>query len=164
MQIAPENLDSYQNTLQDIWDQGGFTSQWQTVGSDRVLVSDDGSGIGINTETGETYPLEQEQVQQMVNAGLLNTDASGYTEAIGATPSAPAAPTTPTTPSAPSTPSTPSAPTTPTKSKTLDPLTVLSLLNMLQGKKKEDAFKYEVADVSQGQKSADELLREMFGV
>ena len=93
MQIAPENLASYDRTMQDIWDKGGFTSQWQTVGSDRVMVQDDGSAIGLNTETGATYGLTPEQTQQMVDLGLLNTAQSGYLSAIGAEPTpAPVAP------------------------------------------------------------------------
>ncbi len=66
-------------------DRGGFASTWQTVGSDRIMVQDDGSAIGLNTETGETYGLTADQTQRMVDAGLLNTTASGYDAAIGRT-------------------------------------------------------------------------------
>ena len=70
--------------LQDIYDnRGGFTSQWQTVGSDRIMIQDDGSAIGINTETGEQYALSPEQVQQMIDRKLLNTYESGYYTATG---------------------------------------------------------------------------------
>jgi hypothetical protein len=85
MQISQENLDSYNRNLQDIWDnRGGFTSQWQTAGTDRIMISDDGSGIGMN-ENGETYPLSPELVDQMVRNGQLNTAESGYVAATGGT-------------------------------------------------------------------------------
>jgi hypothetical protein len=131
MQISQENLDSYNRNLQDIFDnRGGFTSQWQTAGSDRIMISDDGSGIGMN-ENGETYPLSPELVDQMVRNGQLNTAESGYVAATGGTgnlpggsapsagtgtprptgglPTTPATPSTPTTPTAPGTVSTPTA-------------------------------------------------------
>lgn len=82
-------MDEYQSNLQDIMDKGGYTSQWQTVGSDRVMVADDGTGIGINTETGESYSLNKDQVDKMVNQGLLNTYASGYNTATGGSKLAP---------------------------------------------------------------------------
>jgi hypothetical protein len=127
MQISQENLDSYNRNLQDIRDnRGGFTSQWQTAGSDRIMISDDGSGIGMN-ENGETYPLSPELVNQMVRNGQLNTAESGYVAATGGTGnlpggSAPPAgtgtprptgglPTTPTTPTTPTAPGTVSTPT-----------------------------------------------------
>lgn len=87
MQITPENMASFQTSLQNtMQNQGGFTSQWQTVGSDRVLVNDDGSAIGINTETGQTYALSPDETQRMVTSGLLNTPQSGYDAAISGTP------------------------------------------------------------------------------
>lgn len=62
---------------------GGMTSQWQTSGSDRIMIQDDGSAIGINTETGESYSLPPEKVDQMVKNGQLNTFGSGYNTATG---------------------------------------------------------------------------------
>ena len=62
---------------------GGFGSQWQTSGSDRVMVNDDGTGIGINTETGESYALNKDQVDKMVSNNQINTKASGYVPATG---------------------------------------------------------------------------------
>ena len=82
--ITPENFESFDKNLQDIFEnKGGFTSQWQTVGSDRVMIQDDGTAIGINTETNEPYALDEKQVQGMIDAGMLNTDKSGYYDAIG---------------------------------------------------------------------------------
>jgi hypothetical protein len=63
---------------------GGFTSQWQTSGSDRIMIQDDGSAIAIN-EDGDSYSLTKEEVDQMVNNGQLNTAASGYVAATGGT-------------------------------------------------------------------------------
>ena len=82
-------MDEYNTNLQGIMDnQGGFTSGWQTVGSDRVMVQDDGSAIGIN-ENGETYSLTPKQVSQMDKNGLLNSATSGYNTATGGTNIAP---------------------------------------------------------------------------
>ena len=82
-------MDEYQNDLKDIYDnKGGFTSGWQTVGSDRVMVQDDGSAIGIN-ENGESYALKPEVVARMNANGLLNSAQSGYNAATGGSNIAP---------------------------------------------------------------------------
>jgi hypothetical protein len=89
MQITPENQASFDKNLTDIMDnRGGFTSQWQQVGTDRVMVNDDGSGIGIN-ENGESYPLTTAEVGSMIKNGQLNTFASGYNTATGGNKVAP---------------------------------------------------------------------------
>lgn len=76
--IAPENqVSSFYSDPNNT----GFASTWQTVGSDRIMVNDDGTAIGINTETNETYSLTPQEVQQMTDRGLLNTSTSGYTAA-----------------------------------------------------------------------------------
>ena len=80
--ISQQNIDEFNNNYNPA---GGFGSQWQTVGSDRVMVNDDGTGIGINTETGEQYALTVDQVNSMINKGLLNTAGSGYVAATGGT-------------------------------------------------------------------------------
>jgi hypothetical protein len=83
MQITPQNQESFDKNLADIMqNRGGFTSQWQKVGSDRVMVNDDGTGIGIN-ENGDSYPLSAGQVNSMIKNGQLNTFASGYNTATG---------------------------------------------------------------------------------
>jgi hypothetical protein len=127
---------------------GGFTSQWQTSGSDRIMIRDDGSAIAIN-ENGDSYSLTKEEVDQMVNNGQLNTAASGYVAATGGTGNtpggtrtaatqtpaggtkttatqAPAGGTKTTTPAA-STPTTSSTPTTTRVG--LDPLDALKMKN-----------------------------------
>lgn len=79
-------FDEYDKNMSDIMqNKGGFTSQWQTSGSDRIMVNDDGTGIGINTETGDSYALDKDQVDKMVSNGQLNTKGSGYVGATGGT-------------------------------------------------------------------------------
>jgi hypothetical protein len=67
---------------------GGFTSQWQQAGSDRVMVNDDGTGIGIN-ENGDPYALSTKEVGGMIKNGQLNTYDSGYNTATGGNKIAP---------------------------------------------------------------------------
>jgi hypothetical protein len=66
----------------------GMGSQWQQVGTDRVMVQEDGSAIGIN-ENGEQYSLTPAQVTQMDKNGLLNSATSGYNAATGGNKIAP---------------------------------------------------------------------------
>ena len=66
-------------------DNNAFTSQWQTVGDKRVFVHDDGTASVIDPTTGETNALDPDQVQQWVEQGLLNSQSSGYYDAIGQT-------------------------------------------------------------------------------
>ena len=76
--------EEYNQNLQRIMDEGGYTSQWQKAGGDRVFVNDDGTAIGIN-ENGESYSLTDAQVKEMVKNGILNTADSGYVDATGGT-------------------------------------------------------------------------------
>lgn len=64
-------------------DEDAFTSQWQRVGDNRVFIHDDGSASVINPETGETDGLDQFQVKELIDQGLLNSWDSGYYDAIG---------------------------------------------------------------------------------
>lgn len=78
-----KSMEDFGTNLQDIMDnRGGFTSQWQQVGTDRVMVRDDGTGIGIN-ENGDSYALSVKDVGDMIRNGQLNTFASGYNTATG---------------------------------------------------------------------------------
>jgi hypothetical protein len=79
--ISPENMNSFNENFNPA---GGFTSGWQTVGTDRIFINDDGTGIGMN-ENGESYALSPEEVSSMIKNGLLNTAASGYVAATGGT-------------------------------------------------------------------------------
>lgn len=67
--------------------QGGFYSQWQTVGNDRIMVYDDGTAIGMN-ENGDGYSLNENDVNSLIQNGMLNTVNSGYGAAIGSLPNA----------------------------------------------------------------------------
>jgi hypothetical protein len=62
---------------------GGFGSQWQTVGTNRVMVNDDGTASILNPTTGESSYLTKEQTDALVNNGTLNTKGSGYVDATG---------------------------------------------------------------------------------
>ena len=84
--ISQGMIDEFNKNYQPA---GGFGSQWQTYGSDRIMINDDGTGIGVNTETGNQYSLSPRQVQSMVANKMLNTKASGYVGATGGTGSRP---------------------------------------------------------------------------
>ncbi len=84
-----EYWNEYNQNLKRIMDEGGYTSQWQNVvNKDRIFVNDDGTAIGINEEGG-TYSLSEDQVEEMVESALLNTQESGYFSATGGTDTAP---------------------------------------------------------------------------
>ena len=82
-------MDEYQSNLQDIYDKGGFTSQWQDVDGRKVQVYDDGTGMAINPTTGASKSLSESEVQGLINKGKLNTYQSGYNTATGGTKTAP---------------------------------------------------------------------------
>jgi hypothetical protein len=84
--ISQAMIDEFNKNYQPA---GGFGSQWQTYGSDRIMINDDGTGIGVNTETGNQYSLSPREVQSMVANKMLNTKASGYVGATGGTGSRP---------------------------------------------------------------------------
>ena len=138
--VAPQSdINEVYNRIMD--ERGGFASTWQTVGSDRVMVQDDGSAIGINTETGETYGLDQGETQRMVDAGLLNTETSGYEEAIrGKTEPAAAAP-------APAPAPSPAPSPAPAAKKKQDDLGLLMLLSSMLTQQDKDKEDYQVANV-----------------
>ncbi len=136
---------------------GGFASTWQTVGSDRVMVQDDGSAIGVNTETGETYSLTPEETAQMVDLGLLNTATSGYQNAV----QGPGA-TTPRT-------TTPVRGTTPTRGTTAsagqgsDDLLALLALMTAMGGREEAPEQYQLANVAPGVQAGLRAIEQMYG-
>ena len=63
----------------------GTGSQWQTVGDTKIMIADDGSAIGINNQTGASFQLDANQVNQMIQAGVLDSKQSGYVAATGGT-------------------------------------------------------------------------------
>lgn len=141
-------------------DFGGFASTWQTVGSDRVMVQDDGSAIGINTETGETYSLTPEETTQMVDAGLLNSATSGYQDAIQGTQQ-------PGRPSQPGRPAQPGRGTQPgqggSASPSTDNLLPLLLAMMAMGGRDGGAEPYQLANVAPGVQSGLSIIEQMYG-
>jgi hypothetical protein len=84
--ISQAMIDEFNKNYQP---RGGFGSQWQTYGSDRIMINDDGTGIGINTDTGNQYALSPKEVQSMIANKMLNTKASGYVGATGGKGSTP---------------------------------------------------------------------------
>lgn len=80
--ITEANWQANQDKLRDLYiTQGGFTDEWQQVGSDKVHLYGDGTGIGIN-ENGEAYKLTQEQVDQMIWNGQVTAANSAYDAAV----------------------------------------------------------------------------------
>jgi hypothetical protein len=62
---------------------GGFGSQYQTVGTNRVMVNDDGTATILNPTTGESSFLTKEQTDALISNNTLNTKGSGYVDATG---------------------------------------------------------------------------------
>jgi len=81
-------FDEYDKNMTDIMqNKGGFTSQWQNVGGNKVMVNDDPVGGStatvFNPTTGQTSYLTEEQTKALIDNGTLNTKASGYVDATG---------------------------------------------------------------------------------
>jgi hypothetical protein len=84
-----KSMEDFSTNLQGIYDTGGFTSQWQNVDGRKVQVYDDGTGMAINPSTGASRSLSEAEVTSLINAGKLNTAASGYNAATGGNKTAP---------------------------------------------------------------------------
>jgi hypothetical protein len=88
-ELAPQDLGISQQSIdsfnQNFNPEGGFGSQWQTVGTNRVLIDDEGNGLVFDPTTGETSNLTPEQVQALIANGTLNSAQSGYVAATGGT-------------------------------------------------------------------------------
>jgi hypothetical protein len=80
--ISQGNIDSFNQNFNP---EGGFGSQWQTVGTNRVMIDDEGNGLVFDPTTGETSNLTPEQVQALIANGTLNSAKSGYVAATGGT-------------------------------------------------------------------------------
>ena len=81
-------FDEYDRNMTDIMrDKGGFTSQWQDVGGNKVMINDDpvgGSTATVyNPTTEKTSYLNEAQTQALIANGTLNTKGSGYVDATG---------------------------------------------------------------------------------
>jgi hypothetical protein len=68
---------------------GGFGSQYQTIGTNRAMVNDDGTTTILNPTTGEASYLTPAQTAALIKNGTLNSKASGYVGATGGTGSRP---------------------------------------------------------------------------
>jgi hypothetical protein len=62
---------------------GGFGSGYQTVGTNRVMIHDDGTATVIDPTTKESSYLDEDQVKALVKNGTLNSSKSGYVASTG---------------------------------------------------------------------------------
>jgi hypothetical protein len=63
--------------------EGGFGSQWQTVGTNKIMINDDGTGTVLDPTTNQTAFLTEEQVQALIKSGTLNSRKSNYVKSTG---------------------------------------------------------------------------------
>lgn len=59
----------------------GDLGNWQTVGTNKVMIHDDGTASVLDPTTNETSYLREDQVQALVQNGTLNSRKSGYVKA-----------------------------------------------------------------------------------
>lgn len=114
--------DQSQYPVQDLGSNtkvGSGASGWQASGSDMIRIQDDGSAMGYNTETGDSYALDANTVKSMIANKQLNTANSGYVAATGGTGNTPGG--TPTAPAPAPKTSTTAAPTATTATTTPAP-------------------------------------------
>lgn len=78
--ISQEMMDEFNKNYQPA---GGFGSQWQTVGTNRVMIHDDGTASVLDPTTKQTSYLDEDQVKALVKNGTLNSKGSGYVGATG---------------------------------------------------------------------------------
>jgi hypothetical protein len=81
--------DEYMNAMNQASNKDGFTSGWQTLGTNRVMIQDDGTAIILDPTTQQTSFLTEDQVNALVKNGSLNTADSGYVAATGGTGNTP---------------------------------------------------------------------------
>jgi hypothetical protein len=88
-EIAPQDLGISQGNIesfnQNFNPEDGFSSGYQTVGTNRVMIHDDGTASVLDPTTGESSYLTEEQVQALIKNGTLNSAKSGYVAATGGT-------------------------------------------------------------------------------
>jgi hypothetical protein len=78
--ISQQNIDSFNENFNPA---GGFSSGYQTVGTNRVMIHDDGTASVLDPTTGGSSYLTKEQVDALVANGTLNSAKSGYVAATG---------------------------------------------------------------------------------
>jgi hypothetical protein len=84
--ISQTMIDEFNKNYQPA---GGFGSQWQTVGTNKVMVNDDGTSTILDPTTGQSSYLTPAQTAALIKNGTLNTKSSGYVAATGGTGSRP---------------------------------------------------------------------------
>jgi hypothetical protein len=84
--ISQENIDSFNQNFNP---EGGFSSGWQNVGTNKVFIHDDGTASVLDPTTGESSYLTEEQVVALISNGTLNSAKSGYVAATGGTGNTP---------------------------------------------------------------------------
>jgi hypothetical protein len=81
--------DEYMNTMNQVSNNGGYTSGWQNLGTNKILIQDDGTANVIDQVSGDSSFLTGDQVTALINNGSLNTADSGYVKATGGTGTVP---------------------------------------------------------------------------
>jgi hypothetical protein len=84
--ISQENMDEFNQNFNP---EDGFSSGYQTVGTNRVMIHDDGTASVLDPTTGESSYLTGEQVKALIKNGTLNSAKSGYVAATGGTGNTP---------------------------------------------------------------------------
>lgn len=84
--ISQEMIDEFNRNFNPA---GGFGSQYQTIGTNRAMINDDGTTTIFNPTTGESSYLDEEQTKALIKNGTLNSSRSGYVGATGGTGSRP---------------------------------------------------------------------------
>lgn len=78
--ITQAMIDEYTKNYKP---EGGFGSQWQTVGTNKVMINDDGTGTVLDPTTNQSAFLTQAQVQALIKSGTLNSRKSNYVKSTG---------------------------------------------------------------------------------
>jgi hypothetical protein len=80
--IAPQELGISQAMIDEFnknyQPQGGFGSQWQNVGTNKIMINDDGTGTVLDPTTKQSSFLTEKQVQALIENGMLNSRKSNY--------------------------------------------------------------------------------------
>ena len=78
--VSQEMMDEFNKNYNP---EGGFGSQWQDVGTNKVMIHDDGTGTVLDPTTNESSYLTEEQVQALIKNGMLNSRKSSYVKSSG---------------------------------------------------------------------------------
>ena len=71
--VSQERMDEFNK-----YNPTGDLGNWQTVGTNKVMIHDDGTASVLDPTTNQTSYLTEEQVQALVKNGTLNSRKSGY--------------------------------------------------------------------------------------